>query len=73
MTLITGANGKPASAVVREFARNGRPVRALVREPAKAEGRPTAFARFARRYADVFRGDADYTVTPGPAMDGSPR
>ncbi|MFB4299636.1 SDR family oxidoreductase [Actinomadura sp. NTSP31] len=38
MILITGANGRPGSAAVREFARNGRPVRALVRDPAKAEG-----------------------------------
>ena len=38
MILITGANGRPGSAVVREFARNNAPVRALVREPAKADG-----------------------------------
>jgi uncharacterized protein YbjT (DUF2867 family) len=38
MILITGANGRPGSAVVREFARHGEPVRALVREPAKAKG-----------------------------------
>jgi uncharacterized protein YbjT (DUF2867 family) len=37
MILITGANGRPGSAVVREFARRGEPVRALVRNPAKAD------------------------------------
>ena len=36
MILITGANGRPGSATVREFARNKEPVRALVRDPAKA-------------------------------------
>lgn len=36
MILITGANGRPGSAVVREFAQRGEPVRALVRDPAKA-------------------------------------
>ncbi|GAA1610964.1 SDR family oxidoreductase [Kribbella karoonensis] len=35
MILVTGANGRPGSAVVREFARHGHPVRALVRDPAK--------------------------------------
>jgi|tagenome__1003787_1003787.scaffolds.fasta_scaffold20903572_2 uncharacterized protein YbjT (DUF2867 family) len=38
MILITGANGRPGSATVREFARQGTPVRALVRSPEKAEG-----------------------------------
>ncbi|GIH18909.1 SDR family oxidoreductase [Rugosimonospora africana] len=37
MILITGANGRPGSAVVREFARHNEPVRALVRDPAKAD------------------------------------
>jgi uncharacterized protein YbjT (DUF2867 family) len=36
MILITGANGRPGSATVREFARHGTPVRALVRDPEKA-------------------------------------
>jgi uncharacterized protein YbjT (DUF2867 family) len=36
MILITGANGRPGSATVREFARRGTPVRALVRDPKKA-------------------------------------
>ncbi|GLW12768.1 NAD(P)-dependent oxidoreductase [Microtetraspora sp. NBRC 13810] len=36
MILITGANGRPGSAAVREFARQGTPVRALVRDPEKA-------------------------------------
>lgn len=36
MILITGANGRPGSATVREFARHGTPVRALVRTPDKA-------------------------------------
>jgi uncharacterized protein YbjT (DUF2867 family) len=38
MILVTGANGRPGSAVVREFARRHDPVRALVRDPAKADG-----------------------------------
>ncbi|MBU3063575.1 SDR family oxidoreductase [Nocardia sp. NEAU-G5] len=33
MILVTGANGRPGSAVIREFARRGEPVRALVRTP----------------------------------------
>ncbi|MFI6787878.1 SDR family oxidoreductase [Nonomuraea sp. NPDC050383] len=37
MILITGANGRPGSATVREFARRGTPVRALVRDPKKAK------------------------------------
>jgi uncharacterized protein YbjT (DUF2867 family) len=36
MILVTGANGRPGSAVVREFARHGEPVRALVRDPKNA-------------------------------------
>jgi uncharacterized protein YbjT (DUF2867 family) len=36
MILITGANGRPGSATVREFARHGTPVRALVRDPKNA-------------------------------------
>jgi uncharacterized protein YbjT (DUF2867 family) len=38
MILITGANGRPGSAAVREFSRQGTPVRALVRSPEKGEG-----------------------------------
>jgi uncharacterized protein YbjT (DUF2867 family) len=34
--LVTGANGRLGSAVVREFVRHHHPVRALVRDPAKA-------------------------------------
>ncbi|MQY28876.1 SDR family oxidoreductase [Nocardia aurantia] len=34
--LVTGANGRPGAAVIREFARRGDPVRALVRDPARA-------------------------------------
>ncbi|MFE9328874.1 SDR family oxidoreductase [Nocardia sp. NPDC052278] len=34
MILVTGANGRPGSAVIREFAKRGDPVRALVRDPA---------------------------------------
>jgi uncharacterized protein YbjT (DUF2867 family) len=37
MILVTGANGRPGSAVIREFARQNHPVRALVRDPAKAD------------------------------------
>ncbi|WP_159847556.1 NAD(P)H-binding protein [Nocardia sp. CY41] len=36
MILVTGATGRPGSAVIREFVRHGDPVRALVRTPAKA-------------------------------------
>ncbi len=36
MILVTGATGRPGSAVVREFAQRGEAVRALVRTPAKA-------------------------------------
>jgi uncharacterized protein YbjT (DUF2867 family) len=36
MILITGATGRPGSAVIREFVRHGEPVRALARDPAKA-------------------------------------
>jgi uncharacterized protein YbjT (DUF2867 family) len=36
MILVTGATGRPGSAVIREFVRHGEPVRALVRDPAKA-------------------------------------
>lgn len=38
MILVTGANGRPGSAVIREFARRHEPVRALVRDTAKADG-----------------------------------
>ncbi|SDJ95844.1 Uncharacterized conserved protein YbjT, contains NAD(P)-binding and DUF2867 domains [Nonomuraea jiangxiensis] len=37
MILITGANGRPGSATVREFVRHGTPVRALVRSPEKGD------------------------------------
>ncbi|GAB3882907.1 hypothetical protein GCM10029964_041390 [Kibdelosporangium lantanae] len=36
MILVTGATGRPGSAVIREFVRQGTPVRALVRDRAKA-------------------------------------
>jgi uncharacterized protein YbjT (DUF2867 family) len=36
MILVTGATGRPGSAVIREFARHGTHVRALARDPAKA-------------------------------------
>jgi uncharacterized protein YbjT (DUF2867 family) len=36
MILVTGATGRPGSAVIREFVRHGEPVRALARDPAKA-------------------------------------
>jgi uncharacterized protein YbjT (DUF2867 family) len=37
MILVTGATGRPGSAVIREFAQRHEPVRALVRDPAKAD------------------------------------
>jgi uncharacterized protein YbjT (DUF2867 family) len=37
MILVTGATGRPGSAVIREFVRHGTQVRALARDPAKAE------------------------------------
>ena len=43
MILVTGATGRPGSAVVREFVERGEPVRVLVRDRAKAaelEARP---------------------------------
>jgi uncharacterized protein YbjT (DUF2867 family) len=36
MILVTGATGRPGSAVIREFVRHGTPVRALVRDAARA-------------------------------------
>ena len=36
MILVTGATGRPGSAVIREFARHGTQVRALARDRAKA-------------------------------------
>jgi len=36
MILVTGATGRPGSAVIREFVRHGTPVRALARDAAKA-------------------------------------
>lgn len=40
MILITGANGRPGSAVVHEFVRRGETVRALVRDAARALAAP---------------------------------
>ncbi|MET8146054.1 SDR family oxidoreductase [Sphaerisporangium sp. NPDC005288] len=67
MILITGANGRPGSAVVREFARRGRPVRALVREPAKAEGLRGLPG------VEIVHGDMLWPETLEPALAGVDR
>jgi NmrA-like family len=61
---ITGATGRPGSAVVRELARHGDPVRALVRDRAKAAalaGLPT-----------VNRRPTTSSKSPVPASTASP-
>lgn len=65
--LVTGATGRPGSAVIREFARHHEPVRALVRSRAKAaalEAPPTV---------EIFEGDMSRPETLGPALDGVDR
>jgi uncharacterized protein YbjT (DUF2867 family) len=67
MILVTGATGRPGSAVVREFAERGEPVRALVRDPAKAaelEALPSV---------EVVQGDMLWSHTLGAALDGVDR
>jgi uncharacterized protein YbjT (DUF2867 family) len=65
--LVTGATGRPGSAVVDEFARRGEPVRALVRDPAKA----TRFDAFPT--VEVVQGDMLWPHTLGAALDGVER
>ncbi|MBP2705479.1 SDR family oxidoreductase [Microbispora sp. RL4-1S] len=67
MILITGANGRPGSAVVREFARHGTPVRALVRNPEKAD------AVRALPGVDVAHGDMLWPETLDSALAGVER
>ncbi|MER7243292.1 SDR family oxidoreductase [Kribbella sp. NPDC000426] len=67
MILVTGANGRPGSAVVREFARHNRPVRALVRDPEKAE------ALRALPGVEVVYGDMLQPETLEPALTGVSR
>jgi uncharacterized protein YbjT (DUF2867 family) len=65
--LVTGATGRPGSAVIREFARRGRPVRALVRTPEKAgvlAGLPSV---------EVTHGDMLRPETLGAALAGVDR
>ncbi|NUS43395.1 MAG: SDR family oxidoreductase [Mycobacteriaceae bacterium] len=64
MILVTGANGRPGSAVVREFAQHGHPVRALVRDPAKA----TALEELAG--VETVVGDMLWPDTLTAALDG---
>ncbi len=67
MILVTGANGRPGSAVIREFARHHEPVRALVRDPAKAaplEALPGV---------EVVIGDMLWPETLGSALAGVDR
>lgn len=67
MILVTGATGRPGSAVIREFVRQGRPVRALVRTPAKA----VALGSLAT--VEVVEGDMIRPETLGPALQGVDR
>lgn len=64
MILVTGATGRPGSAVVREFVERGEPVRVLVRDHAKAaelEARPNV---------EVVQGDMLWPHTLGAALEG---
>lgn len=67
MILVTGATGRPGSAVIREFAERGEPVRALVRDPARAE------ALEAMPSVEVVEGDMLWPRTLGAALDGIDR
>lgn len=64
MILVTGANGRPGSAVVREFARQGHPVRALVRDPAKVGELATLPG------VEIVHGDMLHPETLQPALAG---
>jgi uncharacterized protein YbjT (DUF2867 family) len=65
--LVTGATGRPGSAVVREFARRGQPVRALVRTPEKAS------ALEGLHSVELAPGDMLRPETLGAALDGVDR
>jgi uncharacterized protein YbjT (DUF2867 family) len=67
MILVTGANGRPGSAVIREFAQRHEPVRALVRDPAKADGLRTLPG------VDVRHGDMLWPETLESALAGVDR
>jgi uncharacterized protein YbjT (DUF2867 family) len=60
--LVTGATGRPGSAVIQEFARQRTPVRALVRERSKAE------ALQALEGVEVAYGDMLWPETLGDAL-----
>jgi uncharacterized protein YbjT (DUF2867 family) len=65
--LVTGATGRPGSAVIREFARRREPVRALVRDRSKAE------ALRALPEVEVTYGDMLWPETLGDAFAGVDR
>jgi uncharacterized protein YbjT (DUF2867 family) len=67
MILVTGANGRPGAATVREFARRGTPVRALVRD----EGRAAELVGLPG--VQVVVGDMLWPETLEPALDGVDR
>jgi uncharacterized protein YbjT (DUF2867 family) len=60
--LVTGATGRPGSAVIQEFARQRMPVRALVRDRSKAE------ALHALEGVEVAYGDMLWPETLGDAL-----
>jgi uncharacterized protein YbjT (DUF2867 family) len=65
--LVTGATGRPGSAVIREFSRRRAPVRALVRDRSKAE----ALERLPN--VEVAYGDMLWPETLGDALTGVDR
>ena len=65
--MVTGATGRPGSAVIRKFARHNESVRALVRSRAKAQ------ALEAVPTVDLVEGDMIRPETLGPALDGVER
>ncbi|WP_426504438.1 SDR family oxidoreductase [Dactylosporangium sp. McL0621] len=66
MLLVTGANGRPGSAVVREFVRRGEPVRAMVRGADKASA-------IAAPGVEIVTGDMLEPETLGAALAGVDR
>lgn len=67
MILVTGATGRPGSAVIREFSRRRAPVRALVRDRSKAE----ALERLPN--VEMAYGDMLWPETLGDALTGVDR
>ncbi len=67
MILVTGATGRPGSAVIREFARRREPVRALVRNRSKADSLQ------ALPDVEVVHGDMLWPETLGDALAGVDR